>query len=319
MWFLLAAFIAIADVYASPFLNTGNSKKSEPEQPSNEIWYTSIDGEVIEPKREDALEGTYRQEIVSNSYNNDMGVIVCSEPITAIGDFAFNNCPNLTSITIPEGVTLIGLKAISQCSNLTDVTIPNSVTTIRVWAFSYCSSLTSVTIPNSVETIGYSAFAGCDSLTNVTIPDSVMTLGEGAFSSCKCLEEFNGKYASNDGRCLIVDGALNSFAPAGLTDYVIPNNVTAIETGAFRKCEDLISVTIPECLLEVGDYAFYDCSSLTNVYCKATNPPVGCSNMFDNNASDRKIYVPRESVEAYKNAEGWQEYADQIVGCDFEE
>lgn len=285
--------------------------------PNNEIWYTSINCEVVEPTKKDALENTYWQEIVSNYYKNDMGVIVCSEPITTIGDYAFNNCPNLTSITIPEGVTSIGIKALSQCSNLTDVTIPNSVTTIRTWAFSYCSSLTNITIPNSVETIGFRAFAGCDSLTCVSIPNSVMTLGESAFSSCKCLKEFNGKYASNDGRCLMIDGALNSFAPAGLTDYDIPNNVTTIQIGAFRKCENLISVIIPECLLEIGDYAFYDCSSLLHVYCKATIPPAGGSSMFHNNASDRKIYVPRESVEAYKNANDWKEYADQIVGYDF--
>ena len=67
----------------------------------------------------------------------------------------------------------------------------------------------------------------------------------------------------------------------------------------------------------IGVSAFYYCDSLTSVYCEATTPPTGDSSMFGENASDRKIYVPTESVEAYKSASGWSEYADAIVGYDF--
>ena len=63
--------------------------------------------------------------------------------------------------------------------------------------------------------------------------------------------------------------------------------------------------------------AFTDCKWLKSVYCKATTPPTGGSNMFYNNAPDRKIYVPRNSVEAYKKAKYWSDYADYIEGYDF--
>jgi hypothetical protein len=53
------------------------------------------------------------------------------------------------------------------------------------------------------------------------------------------------------------------------------------------------------------------------VYCKPTTPPSGDEYMFNDNASGRKIYVPRGSVNAYKNAEYWSDYADDIVGYDF--
>ncbi|MBO7263792.1 MAG: hypothetical protein J6U93_04650, partial [Alistipes sp.] len=68
----------------------------------------------------------------------------------------------------------------------------------------------------------------------------------------------------------------------------------------------------------IGDGAFYHCSSLTSVYCKATTPPaLGGPYVFDYNGSGRKIYVPTESVEAYKSASGWSEYKSSIVGYDF--
>ena len=137
-------------------------------------------------------------------------------------------------------------------------------------------------------------YYNCSSLTSVTIPDSVTTIGGSAFSGCSSLREFNGKYASDNGRCLIIDGTLNSFAPAGLSEYTIPDSVTAI-----------------------GIYAFYNCSSLTSVYCKAITPPAGGASMFSSNASGRKIYVPMESVEAYKSASRWSIYADSIVGYNF--
>ena len=139
------------------------------------------------------------------------------------------------------------------------------VTSIGVQAFSDCANLVTITVPESVTTIGGWAFRDCSSLTSVTIPDSVTAIGARAFEDCSSLREFNGKYASEDGRCLIIDGTLNSFAPAGLTEYTIPDSVTSIGKYAFYNCSSLTSVTIPDSVTTIGDYAFEGCSSLTNV------------------------------------------------------
>ena len=303
--------------------------------PTNEIWYTSTNGEVVTPYTTDV----FGANIVSNTYENGKGVIKFDAPVTSIGYEAFEGCSSLTSVTIGNRVTSIGGCAFYGCSSLKSLTIPNSVTEIGGYAFYNCTSLTSVTIPDSVTSIGYDAFYYCTSLTSVTIPDSVTSIGDraffwctsltsvtipnsvtsigNAFACCTSLKAFYGKFASSDNRCLIVDGVLNSFAPAGLTEYTIPDSVTSIGKYAFSNCTSLTSVTIGDSVTSIGYDAFYRCTSLKEVYCKPTTPPGGESYMFYNNASGRKIYVPTESVEAYKSAEYWSDYASDIVGYDF--
>ncbi|MBO5855512.1 MAG: leucine-rich repeat domain-containing protein, partial [Alistipes sp.] len=148
--------------------------------PSNQIWYTSSDGNVVEPYNTDV----FGANIISNTYNNGMGVITFDGVVTTIGEGAFADCASLTSVNIPDSVTTIGDSAFAYCYSLTSVNIPDSVTTIGDSAFGYCYSLTSVNIPDSVTTIGNNAFYSCDSLTSVNIPDSVTTIGEATFYKC---------------------------------------------------------------------------------------------------------------------------------------
>ncbi len=262
--------------------------------------------------------------------------VTIGDSVTTIGQYAFYDCDSLTSVNIPDSVTIIGFSAFENCDSLTSVTIPDSVTTIGERAFYYCTSLTSVTIGNSVTTIGNYAFYECYNLTSVTIGDSVTTIGEGAFSYCSSLTSVTipnsvteiGQYAFYDCTSLISvtipDSVteIGEYAFCGCTNLIsvnIPDSVTTIGYGAFGWCDSLTSVTIGDGVTMIGDAAFYSCTSLTSVYCKATTPPaLGGTYVFDDNGSGRKIYVPTESVSAYKSAYGWSEYASAIVGYDFE-
>ena len=208
--------------------------------------------------------------------------------LSGITDEAFYCCASLVKATLPEQIATIDYRAFNGCRNLKTIIIPGSVRSIGNYAFRYCPSLTSVTIPNSVTSIGENAFSRCESLTSVTIPDSVTSIGDEAFYGCK-----------------------------SLTSVTIGNSVTTIGESAFHYCSSLTSVTIPDSVTSIGGGAFYDCKSLKSVYCKPITPPTGGSVMFYNNASGRKIYVPRNSVDAYRLAEGWSEYASDIVGYDF--
>ena len=221
--------------------------------------------------------------------NNELVTdLVIPNDITEIKSRAFEYCSSLTSVTIPDSVTKIGDGTFANCGSLTSVTIPDSVTTIEGSAFRGCSSLTTITIPDSVTTIGDLAFYGCSSLRSVTIPDNVTTIGGGVFEDC-----------------------------SSLTSVTIPDSVTTIGGSAFENCSSLTNLTIPERVTSIGGWAFSGCSSLTSVYCKATTPPAGGYEMFRFNAGNSKIYVPMQSVEAYKSAPYWSEYADSIVGYNF--
>ena len=133
----------------------------------------------------------------------------------------------------------------------------------------------------SVTSIGNEAFFGCESLTSLTIPNSVTSIGDYAFCLCR-----------------------------GLTSVIIPNSVTSIGVSAFRCCESLTSVTIPNSVTSIGDDVFFLCISLTSVTVEAETPPTLGSDALD--PYQLRIYVPCGTLDAYKNAEGWSNYASRI-------
>ena len=197
--------------------------------------------------------------------------VTIPDSVTSIGEWAFYGCSSLTSVTIPHGVTSIGGAAFWGCSSLTSVTIGNSVTSIGEWAFSDCSSLTSVTIPDSVTSIGDCAFYGCSSLTSVTIGNGITSIND-SFSGCVSLKSFtvsesNSAYSSKDGVLFNKNKTKLVAYPAGKTNtsYTIPNSVSEIKEWAFSDCSDLTNVTIPNSVSKISYGTFWGCSSLTSV------------------------------------------------------
>ena len=211
-------------------------------------------------------------------YKSDIKRIIIGDGITTIGDDAFYDCGALTSVTIPNSVTEIGYSAFENCRSLTSITIPNSVTEIKHYTFIGCSKLTSITIPNSVTTIGISAFSYCRSLTSITIPNSVTRIGKEAFEQCR-----------------------------SLTSITIPNSVTRIGKEAFRACTNLQKVNIGNSVKTIDSYAFGECRSITQISSEAVVPPTCDISVFSYiNTSKCKLIVPKNSLDAYKQAEPWK-------------
>ena len=199
--------------------------------------------------------------IASHAFEDCVNLTSVTIPnsVTSIGSWAFSGCSSLTSVTIPNGVTQIEIHTFWRCSSLTSVTIPDGVTMILNDAFRECSSLTSVTIPNSVTYIGKETFKGCSSLTSINIPNGVGCICSSTFAECSSLPSIT--LPSN--LAFIEDQAFASCS--ALTSITIPNSVTIIEDLAFVGCRSLTSIIIPNSVYRIHSVAFQNCSNLTSV------------------------------------------------------
>lgn len=222
----------------------------------------------------------------------------------------------------------------SKITSFSELQYFTGLTELANYEFSGCTSLKSITLPSTIESIGNNAFDGCSSLTTIKIPDSVTSIREAAFRGCSNLSSFTGKWATSNGRALVLDNKMVAFAPSGYTYYTIPSTVTSIESYTFDGCSGLTSITIPanatslgsyafanctglktvvvpEKISSVGSYAFYSCTGLASIECKPTTPPSGGSNMFAN-TNNCDILVPDDSVNDYRNK--WSTYYSRIKG-----
>ncbi|MBQ7378347.1 MAG: leucine-rich repeat domain-containing protein [Clostridia bacterium] len=231
------------------------------------------------------------------------------------------------------------ISGIGTCED-TDVVIPpkspdgDSVTSIGENAFNCCYNLKNITIPDSVTSIGESAFYGCTSLTSIVIPDSVIRIGEGACSGCsgllsitipfvgesvKTAEDMNqypfgyifGKQFYEGGTGIwstyITDITDSSLSIAS-GYYYIPNGLTSVTVtggnilyGAFSNCTSLKSITIPNSVTSIGNYAFSDCTSLTSITIPDSVTSIGysaftgCTSLMSINIPDSVISIGMEA------------------------
>ena len=200
-------------------------------------------------------------------------------PVSRIGDYAFRQCYDLTSISIPDSITGIGNNPFLFCSRLTEINvsldhptiatingvlfskpdrrlvfypmkledehyrIPKGIRVIGDSAFSYCDALHSVTIPDTVTTIGALAFSASRYITTIEMPNSITRIGDHAFSNCMLLKEIT-----------------------------IPDGVVSIGDEAFRNCFYLKSITIPDSVTEIGDNPFQKCERLKEILVSPNHP-----------------------------------------------
>lgn len=191
---------------------------------------------------------------------NDRMQYCIPKSVTSIGNDAFFDCLNLTSITIPENVTDIGSFAFTYCKGLTEITIPEGITDIGENMFSFCRSLANINLPDSVTTIGDSAFYMCSGLKNIAIPDSVTNIGESAFYGCDSLSNI-----TIGGNVEKISNCSFGFCK-NLESVIISDSVSDIGMNAFTNCSSLSNIMIPVSVKSINPFAFDGCVNLTDVY-----------------------------------------------------
>ena len=210
------------------------------------------------------------------------GAVTIPDGITHIADYAFeprgtnSKTESMTSVVIPDSVTEIGQGAFKNCDQLTKVTLPDSLTSLSGEMFGYCDRLNNVVIPDSVTEIKNGAFYYCEALDTITIPESVTSIGWSSLLETKWMSDrqtenplvivnnilIDGRTCKGD--VTIPDGVksinYSALYNAELTSVTIPESVTLIDEYAFQRCEKLTSVTVPASVTSIGDYAFSWCS-----------------------------------------------------------
>ena len=170
------------------------------------------------------------------SERNDIKRVEISSGVTSIGSYAFTDCVNLTSITLPNSITAIGGSAFMGCTSLISIRLPDSITWMGTGIFNRCSNLTSVKLPSGIKILPGNTFFYCTRLASVTVPDGVTVIGTSAFSQC-----------------------------SALTSVKLPNSLETLRQFAFSGCTSLASIDLPPCINDMEASAFFGCSSLTSI------------------------------------------------------
>ena len=232
-----------------------------------------------------------------------MTSVVVGDCVTTIGQNAFRMGNytaggSLSSITLSNSVKTINTQAFSFNSALKTFEMPNNVTSLGNSVFYYCTSLSSVTLSQNITGISSGLFKECESLKSVVIPSGVTSIGQTAFYNCK-----------------------------NLASLEIPNSVTTIQNRAFARMGQSItsgaSITIGSGVTSIGYGAFVDfgtaLTAATNVVTiYAATPPsmiLSTASTVNNRwgfSENTVVYVPCDSVNAYKADEYWGKYASQI-------
>jgi len=193
--------------------------------------------------------------------------------VTGIGEDAFLNNKNIKSVIIPETVTDIGTGAFSYCDSLTTVKLPDHLTRIADKLFRGCRQLVSAVIPSSVTSIGSYAFQSCSSLSNIALPASLSFVGVYAFNSTPWYDALFEEAPEGPFYIGSILFGYKGDKPTG--ELVIKEGTTCVCYAAFSSCDGLTSITFPESIAYVDEYAFNDCTGLTAV--NITNLAAWCN------------------------------------------
>ena len=257
------------------------------------VWYVKSESEINNPSSYLLPIRAIRRNALKN--HPEISAVILPSTFTEIGDEAFSECSGLKKIFFPKSIVRIGRffhSAFVGCNSIERIVVSknnpkydsrdNCNAVIETASNQLVLGCKNTLIPNSVVSIGSFAFEGCRKMTNVTIPYGVECISHNAFSRCSSLKTVE-----------------------------LPNTLKFISDKAFAYCRNLIEIELPQSLASIGSEAFQYCPNLHRILIRSKIPPIGARGIIPDKG-DCLIYVPVQSVEAYKSAEYWSSYADRI-------
>lgn len=268
---------------------------------NNKIYYKTSDNQIVTPYIwTGGNTGGFGANIVSNTYNDGIGIITFDGPVTRIGNLAFAS-------------------AMTRTETLNTVIIPDTVTSLEGSAFDGTlypgNEINTVNIPSSITYIGNYAFRNCR-IKKVYITQN-MRIGTTPWAGATVMkievDSNNTVYDSRNNSNCIIETATNTLLQ-GCRNTIIPSTVTKIGEEAFYAQQGMRTITLPSSITYIGHQAFSECLSLKEVISNNPTPPTWQTTyLVFRGAAITSIRVPAGSVNDYKSAPGWSTYADKIV------
>ncbi len=227
------------------------------------------------------------------SGSDTLETIVLPDSLLSIGAWAFSGCSSITHLELPDGLQSIGYESFANCYNLQSINFPGELTEIPERAFCNCVPLKRIVLPDGIKTIGRDAFLDCRELSEIVLPDTLTRIDENAFARCGSLtsitipesvSELNNPFGGCDSLTDIVfagtapkfmmqDGIVYNSARTKLIfatenikpNLIVPYGITHIGPSAFAYNNTLISITISDTVVEIGEFAFWDALKLEMV------------------------------------------------------
>lgn len=301
--------------------NSGSSVITQNEiTPANTLKYAYI--------------GSGATSIGDNAFNgcSILEYVYINDTVTSIGNWAFSGCTSVADVTLPDSITSIGAGAFADCTSVTSIIIPSGVTSIGSGAFNGCTGLSHMELTSAVPpTIGTDAFANTNNCL-IDVPLESLDAYKAAWPQYADRIEVRamailyyriglGTYTylvpyREDGK-IVMDDVLPLAKEHRVTGATITKHTGYIGSSAFAPAIDYLSglstVEISSSVNFIGEDAFFN-GAIDSITINATIPPTLSTRVFgdDIHGDDYPIYVPAASVNTYKAAEGWSEYADRI-------
>ena len=208
-----------------------------------------------------------------------LATLILGSTVQNIDNEAFYNCDNLLTAYI--NTPLIGRKAFADCDRLVTVTFGDNVNTLSREAFSGCFRLQSITFGTGIDSIPSGMFNGCVRLENMHLSNNLHYIGDSAFYGCSLIH-----------------------------DIVMPEGLNAIGNHAFSGCSAISGMLeFPSTITSIGDYAFRNNGTITELRMKGSNPPTIYAHTFTSVSNNTPVSVPCGAVMSYYTTNYWENFS----------